>query len=876
MSTTLVGWLTVVALAAAEMPADIAVVHGKVVTIDKSFSIAQAVAIRDGKIVAVGSDDDIRKHIGEGTRVIDARGRVVVPGLLETHVHATGAARGEVDQPFVQLGSIGEIQDWVRERVTQVSPGEWVRLPRVDVTRIRERRLPTRQDLDEAAPQHPAVFVWQYANKQVQVLNAAALKAAEITKDTKPPSGGKIHIGDNGEPTGVMENSGALTSRFLPRKSVPDDVYHASLERLLRRYNELGITSIFERNSSVDGFRTYEKLKAQGRLPVRVTVTIGLSTDGTVEGTEKSIKALPFKTGDGDEWVRVGPLKVGVDGGVLYGTAFMRDPYGPDSFSLYGISDAAYRGDLRISPEKLKNIIRTGHRLGWQMSAHVTGDAGVDAVLDAVEAANADSPIAPKRYTLIHAYFPNPETAKRAAGLGVCVDTQPDWYYKDGDALAEALGQARLKPFIGLKTWRDAGVKTAINADHMQGFDPVTSLNPYHPFLAVYTAVTRKTESGLVIGPEQRVSREDALKMLTIDAAWLGFDETRKGSLEVGKLGDLAILTDDPLTCAEEKIKDIRAAITVVNGKVVHSEQAKVVERYGYKHTLEFSRGDVKAVLCPDAGGRVLEFSWNGQNALQLDDQEKNRQPGKSPPMSAGRFDIGPELTTAAHPKLWSGEWKAEITGETSARLTSQRDDATGLQLIRDFELRGDASSPCLVCKQAMVNISNEVRENCHWGRSFSPGGGICLVPLAGKSKFPAKYAMYEDSAIINVRNTDDRIRERDGFLEILAPPRKPKLGFDSHAGWLAYVMPSDLMLVKRFATFPDRVYNEAAGLTLSVWYPSGPRIELEPIGPRERLAPGESASFTEEWWLLKHPFPKLGEAIDLGALKERVGKLGS
>ena len=132
---------------------------------------------------------------------------------------------------------------------------------------------------------------------------------------------------------------------------------------------------------------------------------------------------------------------------------------------------------------------------------------------------------------------------------------------------------------------------------------------------------------------------------------------------------------------------------------------------------------------------------------------------------------------------------------------------------------------------------------------------------------------MYEDSAIINVRNTDEKIRERDGFLEILAPPRKPKLGFDTYAGWLAYVLPNDTLFVKRFATFPDRVYNEAAGLTLSVWYPTGPRIELEPIGPRERLKPGESASFTEDWWLLAHPFPKKEQQLDLKNLAEQVAK---
>ncbi len=557
-------------LSAADKPADLIVVNGKVVTVDGQSSIAEAAAIRDGVFIAVGRNDDIRKLAGDATRVVDAKGRTVIPGLMETHVHATGVVRGDLEIPFVQLRSIDEVKDWVRRRVRETPAGEWIRLPRVDVTRIRERRLPTRKDLDEAAPQHPAVYVWQYANRQIQVLNAQAIKAAGITKDTKPPAGGKIHLDEAGNPTGVMDDCGSLTARFMPKKEIAETDYLDRLEQMLKRYNELGITSVFERGSDVAGFRTYQKLKAQDRLPVRATVTIMLPTDGTVEGTEKAIRELPIKPAEGDDWVRVGPLKVSVDGGVLYGTAFLRTPYGSDAFSLYGISDPAYRGLLQLQPEKVKTIIRTGHRMGWQMSTHVTGDAAVDSVLDAVEAANADSPIKERRFTLIHAYFPNPETAQRAARLGVCVDTQPIMYYIDGDALTDALGQHRIRNFMGVKAWQTAGVKVAINADHMQGFGPRSSLNPYDPFLAMSTAITRKTESGAVIGPEQRVSREDALRTMTIDAAWLSFDEKRKGSIEVGKLADLAILSADFLTCDEEKIKDIRSDVTIVGGKVVY------------------------------------------------------------------------------------------------------------------------------------------------------------------------------------------------------------------------------------------------------------------------------------------------------------------
>jgi len=300
---------------------------------------------------------------------------------------------------------------------------------------------------------------------------------------------------------------------------------------------------------------------------------------------------------------------------------------------------------------------------------------------------------------------------------------------------------------------------------------------------------------------------------------------------------------------------------------------ARVVTSHGYTQAIELKLGKTRAVLCPQAGGRVLEFSVAGADAMYFEEAEKNWKPGKPGPITAGRFDYGPELIVVAHPQAWSGEWTAEITKTKSVKLTSPREDA-GIQLVREFRLVAHDKSVGLSCKQTMLNISKETREVCHWGRSFSPGGGICVIPLGDRpSRYPSKYAMYEDSAVINVKATDDRIRERDGFLEILAPPRKPKLGFDTYAGWLGYVLPNDTLFVKRFPTYPDRVYHEAAGLTLSVWYPTGPRIELEPIGPRERLQPGESASFTEAWWLLSHPFPKKGQQLDLKALAEQVEK---
>ena len=571
------------AAACSEEPADLAVTNANVLTVDEEFSTAEAVAIRDGIFVAVGSNEEIRRLVGDRTQVIDAGGKTVIPGLIESHSHATSVVRREYETPhaFEQLGSIGEIQRWLQTQAEHTPQGDWIRLPRVDVTRISEGRIPTPAELSEAAPDHPAVFVWQYANRQIQVLNSAAVEAAGITKNTPVPEGGKMHLNDEGDPTGVLEDSGELTARYLVPREIPEEIYHRNLERLMGRYNEVGITSIFERSSNPEGYYTYRTLHDEGRLPVRVTVTIRIRSDGSVEDTERVIGSLPVRYGEGDDRVRVGPLKFGVDGGILYGTALMHEPYGERSFSLYGIDDPDHRGTLRPGlsldrlPEQLKNLIHTGQRMGWQMSAHVTGDAGVDAVLDAVEAADAELPEKDRRFTLIHAYFANGEAADRAAQLGVGVDTQPAWYYKDGDALAGALGSERLENFIGVRSWQDAGARVAINTDHMSGFDPNTSLNPYNPFLTMYTVITRRTEGGQVIGPEQRVSREDALRMMTINAAWLSFDEERKGSIEVGKLGDLAILSDDLMSVGEEQLKDIRSDLTVVGGKVVYEADSK-------------------------------------------------------------------------------------------------------------------------------------------------------------------------------------------------------------------------------------------------------------------------------------------------------------
>ncbi len=293
------------------------------------------------------------------------------------------------------------------------------------------------------------------------------------------------------------------------------------------------------------------------------------------------------------------------------------------------------------------------------------------------------------------------------------------------------------------------------------------------------------------------------------------------------------------------------------------------VERYlGYERAVHLTNGHASVVLCPEVGGRVLEYAIHEKNALYLSDAEKNWKAGDRPESSAGRFDIGPELVIPPRPVLWNNEWTVEIVADRHARLTSPADTSTGVRLVRDFVLNHESSQ--LNCTQTIHNISDKPVEWCHWSRTFAVGRGICLIPLTAPSRFPRSYVMYEEGTLINMNPDDPKIRVRDGFLEIFGTPRKPKLGMDSYAGLIAYLSPNDLLFVKRFQTYPDRVYNEAAGLTISIWYPDREMIELEPIGPREKLQPGEHAGFTEEWFLTEMPFPP-SRRVDLEAIRNAL-----
>jgi len=303
--------------------------------------------------------------------------------------------------------------------------------------------------------------------------------------------------------------------------------------------------------------------------------------------------------------------------------------------------------------------------------------------------------------------------------------------------------------------------------------------------------------------------------------------------------------------------------------------KTSVMEFFGYAGCIALENGvGARLVVCPQAGGRVLEYSLNGVNTLYLNPEQKGwrHTPGiPSVDPCGGRCDIGPERVIAPHPDLWLGDWTGEIVGDGKVRLTSVRDRVTGVRLVREFTLAPDSTRV-----EFVQRIGNEgVRKVtcCHWSRTLAVGGGIVLVPLTPDSRFPKSYLMYGPNAVMMFKPEDPNIRIREDFLEVLGTPANAKLGLDSMAGWFSYLTRNNVLFTKKYPVFPDRVYNEMAGLTISIWYFKNEMCELEPIGPREILVAGASASYAETWSLDSYAFPAAGASVDLADIRKRLGK---
>ena len=563
-------WLMLAGLAsdALAAPPDVILHNGKIITVDDTFSIAEAIAIADGRIVAVGVESDVRALAGERTRLTDLEGRTVLPGLIDTHTHPTGASMYEFDHPVPDMQTIADVLSYFRERAKVVPEGEWIRLQQVFITRLREQRYPTRAELDDAAPNHAAYF----RTGPDASLNSLALELSGIDRDFRVPQGvlGRIERDSSGEPTGIIR-SGAHLIRFRESQATPTPGDRRSrLNELISDYNKVGLTGIADRNASPEAVELYEDLLDSGQLTARVFLSFAINAQDPLEDIEATISKLarhPRHRYHPMLWLR--GIKFFMDGGMLTGSAFMREPWGVSE--IYSITDPNYRGLRFVPPGKAYSIARLALTHGLQPTAHSVGDGAVHAMVAAYAEINDEFRVREMRPCITHSNFMSPEAIRRMAEIGIVADLQPAWLERDGATLAKQFGEARLSYFQPYRSLRDAGVIVGGGSDHMQKVGGMRSINPYNPFFGMWITLRRQprwTDEPLHL--EQRLTREEAIRLYTIDNAFITFTERERGSIEEGKLADLVVLDRDILECPIDEVKDIAVLKTYLGGKLVY------------------------------------------------------------------------------------------------------------------------------------------------------------------------------------------------------------------------------------------------------------------------------------------------------------------
>ncbi len=526
---------------------DLVIINARIHTVNPAMPAAEAVAISAGKFTAVGTTLDIRALAGAQTRVLDAGGRTLIPGLQDNHLHSAGGGPG-VD--LSNARSLGEVLKLIGERVKAAKPGDVV-ITNADwhEAQLKEQRLPYRKDLDKVAPNTPVVVV---RGGHEYILNSAALAKWSIDKNTKEPAGGRITRDQSGELNGeLVDRAKALVA--LPEPPPP------TLESLIaehKKLNAAGLTSIRYPGASVEHYRMLQEIQKRGLLTLRVNHLLRPPA-ATPEQLVSILERWGVKPDEGDEWLRNGGLKLAVDGGFEGGwmTELYEMPFDEEG-KFYGINT------LRLAD--FTALLKAANRGGWRVATHAVGDAAIDEVLAGYEAANADKSILGRRWSIEHAFLPRDDHYPKMKQLGLAISVQ-DHLYLAGPSLVKMWGAKRAAWVTPVRAYLDNGIEVSGGTDA-----PVV---PYPPLWVFYHWVSRDTITGGVLGPDQRISRQEALRVETLNNAYLTFEEKTKGSIEPGKLADLVMLPQDIMTMPEKDIPKMNVLITIVGGKIVYQRE---------------------------------------------------------------------------------------------------------------------------------------------------------------------------------------------------------------------------------------------------------------------------------------------------------------
>ena len=561
-------------VAANEVP-DAVFFNGKVLTVDPNFRQVEAFAVKGERITAVGANAEILALAKDRTQKIDLRSKTVLPGIIDSHSHPVPAALYELDHEIPTMETIVDVLAYFKSRTSVVPKGEWIGLQQAFITRLKDKRYPTRSELDAVVPEHPAFM----RTGPDAMLNSLALAKLGITKDSgdHPGSGhGRIERDpQTQEPTGMLRNCTsvghflvALTSNVTPERQ------KTQLKKLMSAYNSVGITTVADRNATESDLALYKALNDEDALTCRIYAFHAIPatlTPDEIEAKVAEVAALPIAKKDVPQsnMLWVGGVKMFLDGGMLTGSARMSKPWGVSS--MYGITDPEYYGILLLSGEQVVRFTRVAAMHDLQPAMHCVGDDALEFLLAGYFLASQHLPagqLQSVRPGICHGNFMLPEALDKIKRLGAVVDMQPAWLYLDGATLFDNFGETRMKWFHPYRTLLDNRIPIGGGSDHMLKIEPHRAINLYDPFLGMWTVLTRQPRwTDRVLTPEQKITREEAIRFYTIDSAYVIRMERDKGSLEPGKLADFILLDRDILRCPIEEIREIKVLETWLGGK---------------------------------------------------------------------------------------------------------------------------------------------------------------------------------------------------------------------------------------------------------------------------------------------------------------------
>ena len=529
------------------MGADHLFVGGEVVTVNPNDDVAEAVAVGGGRILAVGTTEEILRLRGPGTKVVELGGRTLLPGFIDSHLHMLmyGANKLEVDLKN-GVGSIGEILERLSRRAEETPEGEWVRGWGYNDGALAEGRHPTREELDRVSEDHP-VFAGRTCG-HISVVNSRALEVLSITRDTPDPEGGSIGRDDAGEPNGLLKETAHMRA-FQTSAYGPEEMAEA-MGLANDDFVRLGITSIHEAGGyGPPQMRAMYRSVRSGRVKVRIYAMV-CSLNESEKFVEGALRG-GMLTGMGDERFRIGPAKIFTDGASSGPTCATREPY---------TSDPTDSGILYYSQGEMYEILGAAHREGFQITAHAIGDKAVEMVINCIEKALTEHPREDHRHRIEHAGMVPPDLMQRIKALGIVPIPNPAFFYEFGEGYAKNYGE-RVEHMFPLADYAREGIIAASGSDA-----PVTVPNPMR---GIYCAVTRETGSGTVVGVSQRTSLLHAIRSFTLNGAYASFEEGIKGSIEPGKLADLVVLDGSILSTPPEGLLSLAPALTMIEGEVV-------------------------------------------------------------------------------------------------------------------------------------------------------------------------------------------------------------------------------------------------------------------------------------------------------------------